>query len=926
MSFTERYGVVGLFLLGAVFYGIQTKVTGWWLQGHPLPPKVEQILAVLFPAVTNLFWFIIGMAVTAVISRLYWRRRRTNQLKAVEIVLSRDDNADPHQVMGFLDAAYHLYRARYFWIRWFQGQDHFLFEMAKKEDGVIRLYLITTTNKLDGLLARLQSTYTNITFVPVKLEERKWLIAYQMRLEKNAYVFTIKTLKDYRLSIIEGLAASWTGIEGEARVQYVFLPQPLSDTHKLREAQQAYEAEHQARQSHDPTDPGVGYVQDKELKGSMEQTGKGLFQVEFRIGADHAALAKAAIAAFGEASGTNRLLESRLLLRKFLWFQWFRKRLPSIWVLPKCILSTAHVATLFHLPSVRLRGVNFNRKQVRRGTANQAIPRDPIRAVMTDERGAVSIPEGDRKYGVLLLGTQGTGKSTTMLNLIRTDAENRDKAMVILDPKHDLAEDALGMIPPERDVVYLNIADPGNRVVVNPFRNPISSTVLVSNIMSALSQQFGDDAIGPRSDAFLRNSMYAVLGAIPEKADIFQVYRMLADPEFREAISAQLQDEFQRTYWNHTFAGMAENKKFIEEALAAPRNKLERLLSVDLIKRTLVGNHALDLRSLINREGILVVNLAKGLIGEDNAAILGNFLLSAIWQAIQSQAAKPKHLRVPVALFVDEVHNFANPAFEKMLSEGRGFGVQAAVAMQFMGQITDRKVRQAFESLLQNLFIFRTEQLEDAEYFAKVFMRVYGSNIQVDEQIQDRLNFGPDDMMNLPVYTALARLVAGGEMQPAFLARTIDTAPFHREDWAATHRTAAAEPIAKQEAEHALETKCEGASTTDVPFSLSEEKEEETGDSTDPSQNAEIHPAAGEKKTEAIPSPWTALAEQLLSIGQEKEIQNIAAEWEATIEDVEQVVKAMLDHPQYHPSAVRNPLNTFRMFLRNGVARRKEAD
>lgn len=926
MSFIERYGIIGFLLLGAVLYGFQTRVTEWWGKGHPVSPRVEAMLADVFPVLSFLFWLGLGGALGVFISRFYWRNQRAKSLKAVEIVLSRDDTADPHQVMGFLDAAYHLCRSRYFWLGWLKGKDHLCFELAKDQDEVIRFYLISTANQLEGLLARLQSTYTNITFIPVEPDQRKWRIGYQMKLDKNPYVFTIKTLKDYRLSIIEGMASAWTGIKGQVRVQYMLVPRPLSDTHKLREHQQHYEAEHQARQSQDPANPGLGYVQDKELKASIEQMGKGLFQVELRIAADQMELAKAAVAAFGEVSGTNRLLESRILLRKPFWLHWFQKRMPSMFLLPKCMLSTVHLATLIHLPSVRLRGVNFNRKQIRRGTASQAVPRDPERAIMTDERGPVTIPEADRKYGVMLLGTQGTGKSTTMLNLIRTDAQNPNKAMVILDPKHDLAEDALGLIPLDREVTYLNIADLENRVVINPFRNPVSATVLVSNLMTALSQQFGDDAIGPRSDAFLRNAMYAVLDSNPEEADVFQVYRMLADPEFREGISGKLKDEFQKAYWNHTFQGMAENKRFIEEALAAPRNKLERLLSVDLIKRTLVGRHSLDLRSLIDRRGILVVNLAKGLIGEDNAALLGNFLLSAIWQAIQSQAAKPKEARVPVALFVDEVHNFANTAFEKMLSEGRGFGLQAAVAMQFLGQISDRKIRQAFESLLQNLFIFRTEQLEDAEYFAKVFMRVYGSTIQVSEEIQDRLNFGPDDMMNLPVYTALARLVAGGEMQPAFLARTIDAAPFYQKEWANHHRQAST----TVQDQPNIEFQVEGTSTADVPSLFEQEKEESAIDSTDTPEEPKISVKANNEKAPEDPQSslfhWNVLAEQLVSIGQEKEIQNIASELGATVEEAQRAVREMFENPKYHPEVVRSPMNTYRMFLRRVVSSRRKGD
>lgn len=741
-------------------------------------------LAGRFFSVFLFFTTLILVAMAA--SRLYFRSLRAKSLITVELVLSRDDTATPFEVMGFFDSFFGNLTQRFF--RLFKGQDHFVWEVVKDDDG-IRFYITAPVAKLEAIKKRFQSTYQNLRFHGADLKDKDFQVLQQYRLSRP-WFYTLKSLRDYQSSITESLVNVLDGAAGKVRLQFILEPAPLSFQNRVKSMQMSYEREHLSDKIQDQSSPGIGYTQDKELKGSLEVIGKGFFRVEIRLACNSWSTAQGVLGVFSEASAENRIVSpnipEEILIRMFrgLWLKWLKARMPSIFLFRKFYLSSFHLATLIHLPSVRVRVATLNRYPVRRASAPLRICRDPEKAILRDEEGLVGIFDEDRKYNILLLGGQGMGKSTTMENIIKNDARDGNRAMIIIDPNNDLAVKALGLIPPGREVVYLNVSDSNNRLGINPFSSGDVPDVLVTNVINTFKQFWGKEAIGPRSEELLINTMYALLD-VGQSITFYEVYRMMAEVNYRSGIVSQLNDEHQRLYWQHTFEAMAENEKFLEEALSAPRNKLNRILSVSNVRRVLTSRYSIDLKELISKRRILVVNLAKGAVGEENAYLLGIFLITMLWQAIQSQVALPPGERIPVSLVVDEAHNFLCPGLEKLLSEGRKFGGQNTLAFQFMGQIEYEKVRKAVVNLAQNIILFRTEELEDAENFSKTFMRLYSNMIQISDEAQDRLNFGPDDILNLPAYKAITRLVARGEVTAAFLAEAIPTKV--NEEWAKYH-------------------------------------------------------------------------------------------------------------------------------------------
>lgn len=739
----------------------------------------------------EMFLLLPGLLVLAgiITCRLYFRYRRQQSLRTVEIQLSRDDCAEPFEVMTWLDSAYGILLTRYFGL--LVGQDHAVWEIAREEGGAIRFYLSAPGRALAQLTARLQGTYQNIRFLPAP----RWASLYRQKEQYHLarpWFYPLKSLRNYQSSLTEAIVSVLDAARGPAVLQFVLRPMPLSFARRVKQAQERFEREHLARRQQDQADPGVGYVQDKELKSSLELTGKGIFNVEIRLTAGDPGVSRGIAGALLEASAENRLLPPglgerlALLVAGGAWGRWFRERMPAPGGFRRCILSSFHLATLIHLPSGRIRVPGLNRAPVRRAVAPLVVPRDPSAALLEDEYGAVSLREEDRKYNIVVLGGQGAGKSTVLENVMRLDARDPAKAVILLDPNNDLAEKALALVPPEREVIYLNLADPACPWAANPFAHYESKDVLVSNVLNSFKQVWGKEAIGPRSEELLGNAIYALLEQ-PETVTFYHVYRLLSDEGYRRQVTGALRDEHQRLYWNFTFAAMEENRRFLEEVLAAPRNKLNRLLSVGLVRRALTGPASIDLGTVMARRQVLIVNLAKGALGEENAGLLGVFLLNMAWQAMQAQVARAAGERVPVSLIIDEAHNFLCPALEKILAEGRKFGAQSTLALQFLGQLRDPVLRAAVENLAQNVFLFRTEQLADAEYFSKLFMRLYASTIQVTDEAQDRLNFAPDDILNLPTHHAICRLVVRGEPASPFVARTVDTRPFLRPEWRETH-------------------------------------------------------------------------------------------------------------------------------------------
>ena len=285
----------------------------------------------------------------------------------------------------------------------------------------------------------------------------------------------------------------------------------------------------------------------------------------------------------------------------------------------------------------------------------------------------------DRSRHVYIIGQTGTGKSG-LLELLALSDIYHNQGYAIIDPHGDFAIDNLKFIPPNRikDVVYFNPADTEYPLGFNPMEvyDPSQRNNISSEIIGVLKRMFGE-SWGPRLEYILRYTILALL-EYPDTT-MLDITRMLTNKDFRNQVLAKVTDTVVLQFWRVEFANW--NDKYMNEAIAPVLNKVGAFVANPTI-RNIIGQpkSSFNIRQIMDEGKILIVNLSKGLIGEDNAAILGSFLVTKIQLAAMSRSDIPNvEDRRPFYLYVDEFQNFATDSFAVILSEARKYGLNLTV-------------------------------------------------------------------------------------------------------------------------------------------------------------------------------------------------------------------------------------------------------
>ncbi|MBC7459352.1 type IV secretion system DNA-binding domain-containing protein [Candidatus Saccharibacteria bacterium] len=365
----------------------------------------------------------------------------------------------------------------------------------------------------------------------------------------------------------------------------------------------------------------------------------------------------------------------------------------------------------------------------------------------------------DRSRHVYIIGQTGAGKSGT-LELFALSDIFQGHGYAIIDPHGDFAVDNLRFIPGSRmdDVVYFNPADTAFPLGFNPLEvtNPSQKTNISSEVIGVLKRMFGE-SWGPRLEYILRYTILALLDR--PTTTMLDITRMLTDKKFRKETLEYCTDAVVLQFWNVEFASW--NDKFQSEAIAPVLNKVGAFTANPVI-RNIIGQpkSTFNIRQIMDEGKILVVNLSKGLIGEDNAAILGAFMVTKIQLAAMSRSDIAKiEDRRPFYLYVDEFQNFATDSFATILSEARKYGLNLTVANQYISQMTET-VRDAVFGNVGTMISFRVSA-DDAPILSKQF----------------EPQFEPNDLLQMHNRDFVINMVINGEKAPAFSARTLQLPP-----------------------------------------------------------------------------------------------------------------------------------------------------
>lgn len=435
------------------------------------------------------------------------------------------------------------------------------------------------------------------------------------------------------------------------------------------------------------------------------------------------------------------------------------------------VLNIEELASVFHLPHTNVETPNIVWASTKTAeppaklpviTGNEAVDENISAFGLTNFRGInhqFGMLRYDRSRHVYIIGQTGAGKSG-LLELFALSDIYHNAGYAIIDPHGDFAINNMKFIPPHRikDVVYFNPADTAHPVGFNPLEvtDPNMKSNISSEVIGVLKRMFGE-SWGPRLEYILRYTILALLDR-PETT-MLDITRMLTDKKFRKETLDYCTDTVVLQFWKVEFASW--NDKFVAEAIAPVLNKVGAFTANPVI-RNIIGQpkSTFNIREIMDDGKILVVNLSKGLIGEDNAGILGSFLVTKIQLAAMSRSDIPDIKdRRPFFLYVDEFQNFATDSFATILSEARKYGLNLTVANQYISQMTDT-VRGAVFGNVGTMISFRVSA-EDAQILSQQFQPQFEAN----------------DLLQMHNRHFIINMVIQGEKAPAFSATTLNLPP-----------------------------------------------------------------------------------------------------------------------------------------------------
>lgn len=371
----------------------------------------------------------------------------------------------------------------------------------------------------------------------------------------------------------------------------------------------------------------------------------------------------------------------------------------------------------------------------------------------------LGIKTNDRRRHMYLVGRTAMGKTTTLENMIYQDIQS-GHGVAVVDPLGNLAEKVINFIPSSRinDVIYFNPAD-----IEHPFGLNVLEDVqagyrhfLVVSCLVGIFKKIWTDAWSPRLEYVLRNTILALLEH--PGSTLLGITRILADKEFRQTIVSQLSDPMVRTFWTKEYPKYPEHLQ--AEAIAPIQNKLGQFLSAPLV-RNIVGQmkSKIDLNEIMNKKKILIMNLSKGIIGEDACAVLGAMMIAKIQMAAMSRINIPENQRRDFYLYIDNFHNFVTDSFAGLLSEAHEYHLNLIIAHQYIGQIASKKsfkIRDAVFDNIGTMVVYGVVD-EDAAFLSKKFFRPIKRTGLVD----------------LDKYNVYIKLMIDGVVSKPFLALTL---------------------------------------------------------------------------------------------------------------------------------------------------------
>ncbi|MEK7182531.1 MAG: TraM recognition domain-containing protein [Patescibacteria group bacterium] len=717
------------------------------------------ILALFLAGIVGLF-VVVAAYIGLTFFRFRGREERSLDSVLYQVAVPRDNEIK-------IDAAEQMFAALAsikkggFWQQ-FKVQDALSFELvARPED--IRFYVWAPKRLADLVEKQIHGAYPDAEVVEVpeqNIFSEEGKVAFAALQLRTAPYYPIKTYRELATDPLSLLTTALAKMgPGEAAAVQVLVSPTESN---WRSAGRAFIS--QTKKSEADPERASYKVDAKTLETVENKVGKPGFETSVRIVTVAPTLEQAKThlsnirSAFEQFSSEHNSFKSRKLWNKSGFVTDFLYRYQPMFHLfgnHPSTLNSEELATLFHLPNKQVTTPHIYWIYSRRAPAPAEIPTEGLYIGKSTYRGVerpVYLSDDDRRRHIYIVGKTGTGKSELLKELILQDIRE-GKGVCFIDP-HDTIEKILPLIPPERaeDVIYFYPRDFERPMGLNLLeaateeqKHFIASAII--NMFYKLFDPYRTGIVGPRFEHAVRNGM---LTAMAEPGTTFvEVVRILTDARFVQELLPKVDDPIVRRYWTDQIAQTSDFHK--SEVLDYIVSKFGRFVT-DKMMRNIIGQSksAFDFRDVMDNGKILLINLAKGEIGEENANFLGLVLIPRILMAAMSRQDVPEEERRDFYLYVDEFQNFATPDFAQILSEARKYRLNLCVANQFIGQV-EEEVKNAIFGNVGTLMCFRVG-VQDANYLAREFSPV----------------FAEEDLLNIERFHVYMKTTVRNEPVPPF--------------------------------------------------------------------------------------------------------------------------------------------------------------
>jgi hypothetical protein len=400
------------------------------------------------------------------------------------------------------------------------------------------------------------------------------------------------------------------------------------------------------------------------------------------------------------------------------------------------LLNTEELASLYHFPLRDAETPNILWLTARHAPAPNNTPEEGIILGHNIYRGVVKdikIKRDDRRRHMYVIGKSGGGKSKFIASMAIQDILNGE-GVGVLDPHGDLIEDILKKVPPERaeDVIVFSPADLERPLGLNLIEYdpnyPEQKTFLINEMIKIFDKLYDLKSTGgPIFEQYMRNALLLIMDDPESGSTLMEVPKVLADAKFRNMKLEKCKDPTVVAFWKEE-AEKAGGDAALANVVPYVTSKLTQFISNDTM-RPIIGQQqsAFNLRDIMDKQKILLIDLSKGQIGEMNAFLLGMILIGKILMSALSRSDISEEKRKDFYLYIDEFQNFTTDSISSILSEARKYGLNLIIAHQYLGQLVKNQDTSIKDAVFGNVGTWVSLKIgpDDAEALEKEMSPVF---------------------------------------------------------------------------------------------------------------------------------------------------------------------------------------------------------